>query len=68
MHVILCIVVVLLFFWDRGQATGFPGYQLKDMLIWGKGFVFGFLEKVIEVFTPSRVLWIRFDRGRHPEN
>jgi hypothetical protein len=23
-----------------------------------------FLEKVIKVFTPSRVIWIRFDRGR----
>ena len=68
MCVILCVVVVLLFLWDRGQATGFPGYQLKDMLIWGKGFVFVFLEKVIKVFTPSRVIWIRFDRGRPPEN
>ena len=67
MCVILSIVVVLLFLWDRGQATGFPGYQLKDMLIWGKGFVFVFLEKVIKVFTPSRVIWIRFDRGRPSE-
>jgi hypothetical protein len=25
-----------------GQAAGFSGYQLKDMLIWGKGFVFVF--------------------------
>jgi hypothetical protein len=49
--VILNIVVVLLFLWNRGQAMGFPGYQLKDMLIWGKGFVFVFLEKVIKVFT-----------------
>lgn len=36
MCVILCVVVVLLFLWDRAQVTGFPGYQLKDMLIWGK--------------------------------
>jgi hypothetical protein len=68
MCVILSIVVVLLFLWDRGQATGFCGYQLKDVLIWGKGFVFVFLEKVIKVFTPSRLIWIRFDRGRTPEN
>jgi hypothetical protein len=68
MCVILSIVVDLLFLWDRGQATGFPGYQLKAMLIWGKGFVFVFLEKVIQVFTLSRVIWIRFDRGRSPEN
>ena len=64
MCVILSIVVVLLFLWDRGQATGFPGYQLKDMLLWGKDFVFVFLEKVIKVFILSRVIWIRFDRGR----
>jgi hypothetical protein len=68
MCVILSIVVVLLFLWDRGQATGFPGYQLKDMLIWGKAFVFVFLEKVIKVFILSRVIWIKFNRGRLPEN
>jgi hypothetical protein len=67
MCVILCIVVVLLFLWDGGQATGFPGYQLKAMLIWGKGFVFVFLEKVIKVFTPSKIIWIRFDRRRSSE-
>jgi hypothetical protein len=68
MCVILNIVVVLLFLWDRGQTTGFPGYQMKDMLIWGKGFVFMFLEKVTKVLTSFRVIWIRFDRGRPPEN
>lgn len=68
MCVILSNVVVLLFLWGRGQATGFPGYRLKAMLTWRKGFVFVFLEKVIKVFTPSRVIWIRSDRGRHPEN
>jgi hypothetical protein len=67
MCVILSIVVVLLFLLGRGQGTGFPGYQLKDVLIWGKGFAFVFLEKVIKVFTPFRVIWIRFDRGRPPE-
>ena len=40
----------------------------RNEQIWGKGFVFVFLEKVIKVFTPSRVIWIRFDRGRPPEN
>jgi hypothetical protein len=34
----------------------------------GKAFFFVFLEKVIKVFTPSRVLWIRFDRGRPMKN
>ena len=61
MCVILSIVVVLLFLWDRGKATSFPDYWLKDMLIWGKGFVFVFLEKVIKVFTSSRVIWLIFD-------
>jgi hypothetical protein len=42
-----------LFLWDRVQATGFPDYRWKDMLTWGKGFVFVFLEKVIKVFTPD---------------
>jgi hypothetical protein len=68
MCVILSTVVVLLFLWDRGPATGFLGYRLKDKLIWAKSFVLVFLEKVIEVFTPSRVIWIRFDRGRPPKN
>jgi hypothetical protein len=38
------------------------------MLIWGKAFVFVFLEKVIEVFIPSRVMWIRYEKGRPPED
>jgi hypothetical protein len=42
MCVILSIVIVLFFLWDRGQATGFLGYWLKNKLIWGKGFVFVF--------------------------
>jgi hypothetical protein len=64
MGVILSIVVVLLFLWDRGQATGFPGCWLKDILIWEKGFVFVFLEKVIRLCTSSRAIWISFDRGQ----
>jgi hypothetical protein len=27
------------------------------VLIWKKGFVFVFLEKVIKVYIPSRVIW-----------
>jgi hypothetical protein len=52
---------------ERGQNKGFSGYWLMDMLIWGKGFVSAFLEYGISVYTPSRVIWIRFDRGRPPE-
>jgi hypothetical protein len=58
--------VVILFLCKRGLNKAFSNYWLKDMLIWGKGFVFVFLEKVIKVFTPFRVIWIRFDRGRPP--
>ena len=60
-------VVVLLFLWKRRRATRFPGCQLEDMLTWEKGFVFAFLEKVISVYTPSRVIWIRYEEGRSPE-
>jgi hypothetical protein len=66
MDVMLSFVVIL-FFWDRGQNKDFSGYWLKDMLIWEKYFVFVFLEKVIKLFTPSRIIWIRFDRGRPSE-
>jgi hypothetical protein len=46
MGVILSFVVTL-FFWERGQFKGLSG----DILIWEKGFVFAFLEKVISVYT-----------------
>ena len=53
MGVILSFVVIL-FLWERGQNKGFSGYWLKDMLIWEKGFVFVFLEKVISVLYTSQ--------------
>jgi hypothetical protein len=66
MSVILSFVVFL-FLWKGGQDTSFPGCELKDMLFWEKSFVFSCLEKVISVYTPSRVIWIRYDEGRPPE-
>ena len=30
-------------------------------------YVFMFLEKAISVYTNSRVIWIRYDKGRLPE-
>ena len=45
MCVVLCIVVVLLFFKDRGQPKGFLGSQLKDMLICGTGLVICFWKR-----------------------
>jgi hypothetical protein len=48
--------VVILFLWERSQNKGFSGYWLKDMLIWEKCFVFVLLDKVISIYTPSRVI------------
>ena len=56
-----------MFLWDTGQATGFLGCWLKNILIWKKGFAFVFLGKVIRLYTPSRAIWIRFDIGRPPQ-
>ena len=66
MCVILSIVVDLLFLWDRGQATGFPGYQLKDVLIWGKGFIFVFLEKVLRYLHLLELYGSDLIEGDHP--
>jgi hypothetical protein len=67
MGVILSFVV-LLFLWKRGKDASFPGCKWKYRLFWEKGFVFMCLEKVISVYIPSRIIWIRFDRGRSLEN
>ena len=34
------------------------------MLIWEEGFVFVFLDKVISLWTASRVSWFRYDTVR----
>jgi hypothetical protein len=59
--------VVILFLWEKGQDKGFSGYLLKDMLFWKRGSTFVFTEN-IRLCTPSRVIWIRYGRGRLPEN
>jgi hypothetical protein len=46
----------------------FSWLQAQGYADLGKGFVFVFLEKVIKVFTSSKVIWIRLDRGRPPES
>ena len=46
----MCVIlssVVILILCKKGQNKGFPSYWLKDTLIWEKGFVFAFLEKLI---------------------
>ena len=64
MGVILSFMVISLFFWERGQSQSLSGYWLKDTLVWEKGFMFVSIEKVIKPWTPSRVIWIRYDKGR----
>lgn len=67
MRVVLSFVVTLLFLQETGQAKIFSGYCKKTVLIWEKGFTFVFIEKAIRLWTPSRITWIRYDRGRLPE-
>jgi len=67
MSVILGLMVIL-FLWKRVQNTSFSGYRLKNMVFWEKGFVFLFFKRVIRLSTPFRVILIRFDKGRPPEN
>jgi hypothetical protein len=63
MGLILSFVVILLFLWERGQAKSFSSYWLKDIVIWEKVFVIVMLEKVTRLWTLSRVIWIKYDRG-----
>jgi hypothetical protein len=53
------------FLWERGQNKG---HWPKDMQIWEKGFIFVFLDKVISIYTPSRVKRIRYDKESPPED
>ena len=57
--------VVMWFLWERGQNKG---HWPKDMQIWEKGFIFVFLDKVISIYTPSRVKRIRYDKESPPED
>lgn len=65
MSVILSLV--RLFLWEIIQDRSFSGYRLKNMVFWEKGFIFVFSKKVIRLWTPSRVIWIKFGRGRPPD-
>jgi hypothetical protein len=68
------MVMILEILWERGQATKLSqsislmisGYWTKDMVFWERGSVFVLIRKKEGLWTPSRVIWIRYDRGRLP--
>ena len=44
------------------------GCWIKEMLFWERGSVFVLIGKEKRFWTPSRVIWISYDRGRPPED
>lgn len=70
----MSLVVILKFLWERGQAIKLiqsiplmiPGYWTEDMLFGERAFMLTGKEK--RLWTPSRVIWISYDRGRPPED
>jgi hypothetical protein len=41
-------------------------YWTKDRLFWERGSIFVLIGKNKRLWTPSKVIWIRYDRGRSP--
>jgi hypothetical protein len=62
-------MVILEFLYERDQVKHLmiSGYWIKDMLLWEKGSALVLTGKENRLWTPSRVIWIRYDRGRPPE-
>jgi hypothetical protein len=68
--VVMSLVVILKFLWERGQAIALmmSGYWVKGMLFWERCSVF-VTGKEKRLWTPSRVMiWISYDSGRPPED
>jgi hypothetical protein len=63
MGVILSFVVIL-FLWERRLNKGFSGYWLEDVLVWEKGFVFVFLERVIKANLFSLPIFLTPDPSK----
>ena len=63
-------MVILKFLWERGQAifVMLSSYWTKDVLFWERGSAFVLTGMEKRLWTPSRVIWIRYDRGRPPED
>jgi hypothetical protein len=65
---VLNLVIILKFLWERGQAKRLmiSGHRTKDLLFWKGGSVFVLTGKK-RLWTPSSVIWIRYDKKRHPK-
>lgn len=66
MGVILSFVVIL-FLCKRGQAKGFSGYWLKDMLFWEKGSTSVLTEKRDQALDPFQSYMDQIRQGETPE-
>jgi hypothetical protein len=62
----MSLLVILKFFWEKSQAI--PLTISNYMLFWESGSVFVLTVKERRLWTPSRIIWIRHDRGRPPED
>ena len=61
---------VLWLYYSSGRKVNINFFLVSGSRIcwlWRKVFVFSFLEKMTSVCTSSRVIWIRYYEGRHPE-
>lgn len=63
MTVVVSLVVILKFLWERGQATPLmnSGYWTKDLLFLEKASVFMLTRKEYRLWTSYRVICIRYD-------
>jgi hypothetical protein len=68
--------MILKILWERGEASKLnqsiprtiSGYLTKDMQFWERGSEFVLIGKKQRLWIPSRVIWIRYDRGRPSED
>ena len=74
--------MILKIIWERGQNRAglktkeanlnqsvhliILGYWTKGMLFWERGSIFVLIGKNKRLWTPSKVIWIRYDRERSP--
>jgi hypothetical protein len=70
MSVVMSLLIVLKLLMERGQAVPMMNsrYWTKDVLFWEKGSVFVLTGKENRLWTPSRVICIRYYRGRPSED
>ena len=65
MSVIMSLVVILKFLWERIQAKHLmiSDYWTKNVFFWERGSVFVLTGEERGLWMPPRVTWIRYDRG-----